>query len=152
MIASTIEKNTLNPSVEITKLCVKSLINLTDIYENIILSDWVIMPNHVHFIIDFLDTPISKIIQKEKNLGDIIKSFKLHFQKSIVEATTVSPLLQVYFKQKSFNYHKIWQKSFYDHVIRNEKDLDKIREYIYNNPEQWELDSLNPYNKNLKFE
>ena len=34
----------------------------------------------------------------------------------------------------------IWQKLFHDHVIRNEKDYLKIREYIDNNPLQWELD------------
>ena len=41
---------------------------------------------------------------------------------------------------------KIWQKSFYDHVIRNDRDLQRIEEYIYNNPMTWEVDSLNPGN------
>jgi REP element-mobilizing transposase RayT len=44
------------------------------------------------------------------------------------------------------SYHTIWQKSFYDHIIRDEKDLQRIREYIYNNPLKWELDILNPKN------
>jgi REP element-mobilizing transposase RayT len=37
----------------------------------------------------------------------------------------------------------IWQKSFYDHIIRNEKDLNRVREYIINNPSQWHLDEYN---------
>jgi len=47
---------------------------------------------------------------------------------------------------QNFNYHKIWQKSFYDHIIRSEDDFQIIREYIYNNPLKWELDLLNPKN------
>ncbi len=37
-----------------------------------------------------------------------------------------------------------WQKSFYDHVIRNETELPRIREYIQNNPLKWDLDRENP--------
>ncbi|MCK4401692.1 transposase, partial [bacterium] len=38
---------------------------------------------------------------------------------------------------------KIWQRSFYDHIIRNDKSLDKIREYISNNPLKWDDDENN---------
>jgi REP element-mobilizing transposase RayT len=38
----------------------------------------------------------------------------------------------------------IWQRSFYDHVIRKEESMDRIREYIFNNPAQWEYDRENP--------
>ena len=41
------------------------------------------------------------------------------------------------------NYEFQWQKSFYDHIIRNEKSLDKIRKYIVENPLKWELDRNN---------
>ena len=39
---------------------------------------------------------------------------------------------------------KLWQRSFFDHVIRNEKDLNRIREYIRNNPLKWAFDRYNP--------
>ena len=42
---------------------------------------------------------------------------------------------------------RIWQRSFYDHVIRNDDDLNSIREYIRNNPLQWALDEENPANQ-----
>jgi REP element-mobilizing transposase RayT len=48
------------------------------------------------------------------------------------------------------NYKTIWQKSFYDHVIRNEKDLNRVREYIFNNPLNWHLDKENPTNQQSK--
>ena len=38
------------------------------------------------------------------------------------------------------------QRSFYDHVIRNEDDLNRVREYIQNNPLKWALDEENPVN------
>jgi hypothetical protein len=38
----------------------------------------------------------------------------------------------------------IWQRNYYEHVIRNEESLNRIREYIMNNPLQWEFDRENP--------
>ena len=42
---------------------------------------------------------------------------------------------------------RIWQRSFYDHVIRDDDELNRIREYIQNNPFQWALDEENPANQ-----
>ena len=39
---------------------------------------------------------------------------------------------------------KLRQRNYYEHIIRNDADLNRIREYIHNNPLQWELDSLHP--------
>jgi REP element-mobilizing transposase RayT len=39
---------------------------------------------------------------------------------------------------------QVWQDGFYDHIIRNEKELNRIREYIRNNPLRWPYDSENP--------
>ena len=39
---------------------------------------------------------------------------------------------------------KLWQRSFFDHVIRNEEELNRIREYIRNNPLKWAFDRYNP--------
>lgn len=41
---------------------------------------------------------------------------------------------------------RLWQRNYYEHVIRNEVDLLRIREYIEANPARWELDQLNPDN------
>ena len=38
---------------------------------------------------------------------------------------------------------KLWQRNYWEHIIRNEVELGAIREYIQNNPAQWELDRLN---------
>ena len=41
---------------------------------------------------------------------------------------------------------KLWQRNYYEHIIRNETELNRIREYIINNPLKWELDKENPIN------
>lgn len=43
-------------------------------------------------------------------------------------------------------YKPVWQRNYYEHVIRNEDDLNEIREYIANNPLKWDLDKENPNN------
>lgn len=39
---------------------------------------------------------------------------------------------------------KLWQRNYYEHVIRNESDLAEVREYILNNPARWNEDDYNP--------
>ena len=39
---------------------------------------------------------------------------------------------------------KIWQRNYYEHIIRNENELDRIRQYIVDNPRKWEVDRENP--------
>jgi len=39
---------------------------------------------------------------------------------------------------------RLWQRSFYEHIVRNERDLDAVREYIFNNPAKWAADRENP--------
>ncbi len=43
---------------------------------------------------------------------------------------------------------KLWQRSYYDHVIRNEEDYQKVRSYIIANPVQWAIDEENPTQMN----
>jgi putative transposase len=48
---------------------------------------------------------------------------------------------------------EVWQRGYYEHVIRNETDLNEIREYIIFNPQKWDLDHENPdylFKKNAK--
>jgi len=40
---------------------------------------------------------------------------------------------------------KLWQRNYWEHIVRNETELAGLREYIHNNPAKWELDSLNPH-------
>jgi len=39
---------------------------------------------------------------------------------------------------------RLWQRNYYEHIIRNENELNRIRQYIINNPVRWEMDRVNP--------
>jgi REP element-mobilizing transposase RayT len=145
-------------------------LNLTEIFENIELDEFVVMPNHFHGIITFLGVPKSKFTNKESDLGKIIKRFKLESLRKIVQTVTdghqnienqntgrsviASTHLDLHGRSviASTGYlvqkHKtIWQKSFYDHIVRSENDLQRIQQYILNNPLKWKLDILNAKNE-----
>lgn len=95
----------------------------------------VVMPNHMHFIIEINDhvgtgRDLSLPI-KIKSLSELIGALK----------TTSSKLIHLN-GISDFQ----WQRSFYDHIIRNEISLNKIREYIRINPKMWEQDRNNVKN------
>ncbi len=53
-----------------------------------------------------------------------------------------------YIKQNNLNLvGKFWQRNYYEHIVRNEKELNRIREYIVSNPARWEFDR-----ENLKYQ
>ena len=105
-----VEKMQLN---EIGKLAQGNIEKLEAIYNTIKIDKFVVMPNYIHIIL---------IIDKETNLtiSRIIKQYKEWITKTIKKS--------------------IWQKSFYDHIIRNEKDYYRIWKYIEENELKWSLD------------
>lgn len=102
------------------KIIEQCRLNISSIYEHIALADFVIMPNHIHAII-FIDKEKNEAIDNRPygQLSKIIKWFKQVTTKQLRQSGLEK------FKR---------QKSFYDHVIRNEKDLLRIQEYIELNP------------------
>ncbi|MFZ9736812.1 MAG: hypothetical protein ACO3EZ_02270 [Prochlorotrichaceae cyanobacterium] len=40
---------------------------------------------------------------------------------------------------------KCWQRNYYEHIIRNEASLDRLRQYIMDNPQKWDIDQLHPH-------
>ncbi len=97
------------------------------------------MPNHLHCIIIInraASQPplqISNIVNRKQTLSSFVSGFKSVVTKriNILRGTPKKP---------------VWQRSFYDHVIRNERSLSAIREYISNNPINWEQDIDNLIN------
>ena len=93
---------------------------------------YVLMPNHFHAIIT-----ISRAdIESAPTLSEIVQSFKRYSTIEYIKLVK-DGVLPPFDKQ-------IWQRSFYDHVIRNQQDYDEIYKYIYENPIRWHLDKLNP--------
>ena len=110
------------------KIIVKHLLSLNERFKSVEIDYYVIMPNHIHFIL---------ILDSEENgtsISNIIGSFK--------SLTTVE-------LHKSGLKEFKWQRSFYDRIIRNESELYNIRNYIDLNPLKWELEKNNPENLDL---
>ncbi|SHE19209.1 hypothetical protein BBROOKSOX_539 [Bathymodiolus brooksi thiotrophic gill symbiont] len=123
---------TINNFGEIVEKC---WLDLSSHYQNCILDEYVVMPNHFHGIV-IIDNEREengyKPFPTSHGLSEIMRGFKTFSSKRINEEDVL-----VKFR---------WQKSFYDRVIRDQKELDNIRSYIVDNPLKWHLDKNNPIN------
>ena len=114
---------------------------LLAIRKNLTLDEFVVMPNHFHGILFLSENyagTASRAPTKEQfgkpasgSLSSIIRGFKSGVTNTInlVRNSPGEP---------------VWQRGFYEHVIRNEEFCNRIREYIRTNPLSWELDRENP--------
>jgi len=139
-------------------------------FDSIELDEFVIMPNHIHGIIAIAGAGLgpnvgaglalpesgAKIVgaglalpeegaasrtptklgaaSRAPTLGDIVGAFKS------ISAIKVNQML-------SRSSQPLWQRNYYEHIIRDEESLNKIREYIMNNPLSWSTDRENPQRK-----
>ena len=101
--------------------------NLPESFPGIELDLYVIMPNHFHGIVVLNDSSVSDASIPEYTLGQIIRTFKARASYYIHEAGT-----------KDFH----WQQKYWDSIIRDERHLTEIRQYIINNPAKWIQDKL----------
>ena len=111
---------------EYGKIAEKQLFMLEERYPYMKVDQYVIMPNHIHAII-IIEGDI-KTCHDRSPLTDIICAYK---------SLTVREC-----KRESGFVEKLFQDSFYEHVIRNRYDYDEIRKYIYENPARWHFDKL----------
>lgn len=101
---------------------------------------FILMPNHIHGIINIIKdeivgarhaSPLQRINGvKPQSVGTIIGSFKSSVTKKLHQTKTITQA-------------KIWQRNYYEHIIRDEQDYQKIFEYIENNPANWLVDEEN---------
>ncbi|MFQ5680547.1 MAG: transposase [Candidatus Omnitrophota bacterium] len=112
-------------------------------YPYIQLDEFIIMPNHIYGIINIVgahcNAPLHNRVEKfgrsiSNSIPTIIKLFKSTTTKQINQLRNAP--------QKS-----VWQRNYYEHIIRDERDLSRIREYIINNPVNWNMDENNIKNK-----
>ena len=125
---------------DLGKIIEEEWLKTKEIRTNVDLDYYVIMPNHIHGIIQIignqdhgrgtmLRTPTAEQYGKRvsNSIPTIVRSFKAVVTKQINEI-----------RQSPGD--RIWQKNYWEHVIRNEQDLHRIRNYIINNPLKWPSD------------
>lgn len=111
------------------KMIEKIYLELENFYASVKCLDYVIMPNHVHFIVQ-----IENNGELSLSLFDVIQRFK--------SITNVEYIKNVKMNDWSPFNRKLWQRSYYEHIIRDEKDYLNIAEYIEFNPYNWQKDTL----------
>ncbi len=123
----------LNPA---SKMVRKIWLQLPQRFANIDLDEFVIMPNHFHGLIS-----ISINNEPEKQfsvkLSEVIGAFKSMTTHQYIQGV------------KQYNWQrfqgKLWQRNYYEHIIRDEFSLNNFRQYIIDNPIKWENDQENPF-------
>jgi REP element-mobilizing transposase RayT len=123
----------LSPVGEIVRECWQLI---PQFHSHIDLDEFVVMPNHVHGILYFHEVTRSDDFSKRcsvnslrGSLASVLCSFKTASTKEI--------------RRSSHLRGEVWQRGYYEHIIRDEKSLQSIRTYIQNNPILWHLDELN---------
>jgi putative transposase len=131
-------------------------IKLSERFSNFELDVFQIMPNHMHGIILLNDasvgagfTPAPNYVNSQ-NDGPSNNYVKFNDEKRATArvAPTVSDIVGVYkslvangclniYKSKNESMGKLWQRNYYEHIIRTERSLSRISEYIVNNPHKW---------------
>ena len=115
-------------------------------FPGVVLDAFVVMPNHVHGVLGLVGAGLAlpeagaassaptadgALAVKKVTLPAIVRTFKS------LSAIHVNRAL-------SRQGQPFWQRNYYEHVIRDEKSLDRVREYILHNPLRWALDAENP--------
>ncbi len=135
-------KMVLNNAGDVIK---KSLLEIPEHFPNVTIDEYVIMPNHVHCIMIIsvgannhsplrgyspqqVNSPKHPKSGTSKTIGSIVRGFKIGAVKWFRENTDIQ---------------KPWQRNYYEHIIRNENELNDIRKYIVNNPISWDADGNN---------
>ena len=102
----------------------------------------IVMPNHIHGIIlvgaqfiapsnsrsGIVEGPARDVIGRASTVGEIIRAYKA------ISTREIRRTVKADFR---------WQRNYYEHIVRNEESLNRIREYIVNNPSQWDVDREN---------
>jgi putative transposase len=105
-------------------------------FADVAIDTFVVMPNHLHGIIVLPDAADRTDTHAAPALGKIVAAFK--------STTTVHYIRGVKTEAWPAFRQRLWQRNYYEHVVRDEKALDRVRRYVDENPAGWAFDDENP--------
>ncbi|PSB02232.1 transposase [Merismopedia glauca] len=97
---------------------------LSQRYQNLQIDESIVMPNHLHGIIILLESSSDR----RKSISEIIRGFKTFSTRQINGIRHQYGI-------------PVWQRNYYDRIIRSEEELNNVREYILKNPQNWDIDT-----------
>jgi len=98
------------------------------------LDEFVLMLNHIHgmVVLGVQEGP-GAMNRAPTALGEVVRAFKARCTRQRANVIL-----------NNMGSSALWQRNYHEHVIRNEEDMRRVREYINSNPAQWAMDSNNP--------
>ena len=96
--------------------------------------EWIVMPNHFHAIVLIEEEEGGSRAAPTRPLGTIVNAFKTVSAKRINQTRNTPG-------------RPVWQRNYFEHIVRTDGELDRIRDYIRQNPAKWEIDPENPQAK-----
>jgi len=114
------------------------LADLPSHFQDVELDEWVVMPNHVHAI----------LVIHGRGTACRAPTLNVRFGRpvsgSLPTAVGTYKAAVTTLARRNHLADAVWQRNYFEHVIRDEEDLRRIREYIAHNPPSWEIDEENP--------
>jgi REP element-mobilizing transposase RayT len=124
---------------------------IPDHFPNVELAAHVVMPNHMHGILVFNNNDVDANASTSTGRGTIYRAPTEQFQKPVPGSlpTIVRTYKSAVTRRigREYNITGIWQRNYYEHVIRNHEEWDRIHRYIEANPRSWNEDQENPIYK-----
>jgi len=99
-------------------------------YTYVVLDQWCVMPNHLHGTLVLTSSNGDAIVTRRKPVGRLIGAFKTVSTKQINQLRGTPGAM-------------VWQRNFWERVVRDGEEMDRIRAYIRDNPANWNDDELN---------
>lgn len=127
---------------EYGRIALEQWLQIPTRFDHIELDAFVVMPNHIHGILLINESAVYQNGEPQCGqpqglplrvaLGNIVGAYK---------SLVANECLKI-FKTKNELMGKLWQRNYWEHIIRDEQDLSNAYDYILNNPAQWETDQL----------
>lgn len=137
---------------EIWWIVENEILNIWIFRENVIIDEYMVMPNHVHFVL-ILDNNECRDVLPKRLYENENNNYNNNFSKISPKKWTIWNIMKLFkwFTTKTINKSQneiffAWQTNYYDRIIRDEDELSRIRKYIDENPEKWEQDKDNEEN------
>lgn len=126
----------------------------SDIRQEVQLDAWIVMPNHFHGIVRILSPEAKAMVDDlpnqnttTENKNSLLKgiSMKPRSLSSLVSGFKSTTTRQINVMRNASG-TPVWQRNYYEHIIRDKVALQYIREYVWKNPFRWDVDQLHPDN------
>jgi REP element-mobilizing transposase RayT len=132
------------------KIANECWLEIPEHFPNVILHEYIVMPNHIHGIIELTEIVGAKnfslhqhsphhtgandfspllipFVSPSRTIGSIVRGFKIGVTKWMRQNT---------------DFETVWQRNYHEHIIRNEQSYQTISDYIINNPAKWADDKF----------